>query len=110
MLIAALLGRARELGCPPVHVDHGARQPGGRSPDAPVAPPAQLVDADGQTIDYVITHDRRRSPPGPSSKGPDDGPAQPGREYPNGIRTRATAVKGRGPGPLDDGGLERGKA
>ena len=23
---------------------------------------------------------------------------------PNGIRTRATAVKGRGPGPLDDGG------
>lgn len=24
---------------------------------------------------------------------------------PNGIRTRATAVKGRGPRPLDDGGL-----
>ena len=26
---------------------------------------------------------------------------------PNGIRTRATAVKGRGPGPLDDGGPPR---
>ena len=26
------------------------------------------------------------------------------RSTPNGIRTRATAVKGRGPGPLDDGG------
>ena len=29
---------------------------------------------------------------------------------PNGIRTRATAVKGRGPGPLDDGGQKRGSA
>jgi integrase len=27
---------------------------------------------------------------------------------PNGIRTRATAVKGRGPGPLDDGGNSLG--
>src|SRR5690606_41694265 len=33
--------------------------------------------------------------PGPSSR------------TPNGIRTRATAVKGRGPRPLDDGGSER---
>ena len=28
---------------------------------------------------------------------------------PNGIRTRATAVKGRGPGPLDDGGRNAGQ-
>ena len=30
-----------------------------------------------------------------------------GGSTPNGIRTRATAVKGRGPGPLDDGGSTR---
>ena len=33
-------------------------------------------------------------------------PERGGASTPNGIRTRATAVKGRGPGPLDDGGRD----
>ena len=34
-------------------------------------------------------------------------PAEASKSTPNGIRTRATAVKGRRPRPLDDGGLRR---
>ena len=43
-------------------------------------------------------HDVRSDRARGEEAGPGDG------STPNGIRTRATAVKGRGPGPLDDGG------
>ena len=59
----------------------------------------------------VAAHPARRVP----SRGRRHAPATPARpraprsrrRTPNGIRTRATAVKGRGPRPLDDGGLPR---
>ena len=55
MLIAALLGRARELGVRRFTLIMARDNQAAARLMRGSAPPARLVDADGQTIDYVIT-------------------------------------------------------